>query len=129
MSANQLPRLSRPTHGWIQRSVLVLIVALLLASFAAMAPATIAAPGNLSLNKPVTVSSNENAGAVPPAAAVDGNTGTRWSSGFSDAQWIQVDLGSTQTIGRVVLNWEAAYGKGYQIQTAAVATGPWTTIY
>lgn len=124
MSANRLPLLSRPV-----RSVLVLILALLVAAFVAVAPTTIAAPGNLALNKPVTVSSNENAGAFPPTAAVDGNTGTRWSSGFSDAQWIQIDLGSTQTIGRVVLNWEAAYGKAYQIQTAAAASGPWTTIY
>src|SRR3954453_5619745 len=121
MSPNHLPRLSHPKQGWLQRSALVLILVLLVASFGVMAPTTRAAPGNLALNKPVTVSSNENVGAFPPAAAVDGNTGTRWSSGFSDAQWIQVDLGSIQTIGRVVLNWEAAYGKGYQIQTAAAA--------
>jgi hypothetical protein len=124
MSAYRLPQLNRP-----MRSVLVVILALLVASFVAVAPATIAAPGNLALNKPVTVSSSENAGAFPPAAAVDGNTGTRWSSGFSDAQWIQIDLGSAQTIGRVVLNWETAYGKAYQIQTAAAAAGPWTTIF
>ena len=29
------------------------------------------------------------------SAAVDGNTGTRWSSAFSDPQWLQVDLGAT----------------------------------
>src|SRR5262245_26002030 len=73
---------------------------------------------NLALNHPVTVSSSENAGAFPPAAAVDGNTGTRWSSAFSDPQWIRVDLGSTQNIGRVVLRWEASYGKAYQIQVS-----------
>ena len=31
-----------------------------------------------------------------PRAAFDGNTGTRWSSAFTDPQWIQVDLGSAQ---------------------------------
>ena len=29
-----------------------------------------------------------------PRAAVDGNAGTRWSSAFSDPQWLQVDLGA-----------------------------------
>jgi hypothetical protein len=29
----------------------------------------------------------------------------------------------------VVLNWEPAYATGYQIQTAASASGPWTAIY
>ena len=82
---------------------------------------------NKALNKPVTVSSTENAG-TPGSAAVDGNTGTRWSSAFSDPQWIRVDLGSTQTVTRVKLNWEAAYGKAYQIQTSTDGT-TWTTRY
>ena len=30
----------------------------------------------------------------PASAAVDGNAGTRWSSAFSDPQWLQVDLGA-----------------------------------
>ena len=30
----------------------------------------------------------------PGGAAFDGNTGTRWSSAFSDPQWLQVDLGA-----------------------------------
>jgi hypothetical protein len=82
---------------------------------------------NLALNHPATASSTENAG-TPASAAVDGNLGTRWSSAFSDPQWIQVDLGSTQTICQVVLNWEAAYGKAFQIQTSADGS-TWTTIY
>jgi chitinase len=59
---------------------------------------------------------------------VDGSTSTRWSSAYSDPQWLQVDLGATNTIGRVVLRWEAAYGKSYQIQTSNDATN-WTNIY
>jgi len=82
---------------------------------------------NLALNKPVTCSSIENTG-TPCSNAVDGNSGTRWSSAFSDPQWIRVDLGSTKPITRVKLNWEAAYGKSYQIQTSNDATN-WTTIY
>jgi hypothetical protein len=82
---------------------------------------------NVALNKPATASSIENAG-TPASAAFDGNTGTRWSSAFSDPQWIQVDLGSTQTICRVILNWETAAGKSFQIQTSPNAT-TWTTIF
>ena len=81
----------------------------------------------LSQGHPATASSLENA-SFPASNAVDGNTGTRWSSAFSDPQWIYVDLGATHTISKVVLNWEAAYGKAYQIQTSNDATN-WTTIY
>ncbi len=83
--------------------------------------------GNLALNKPVTVSSVENA-ETPGSAAVDGNTGTRWSSAFSDPQWIYVDLGAIHTVNRVKLNWEAAYGRSYTIQVSTNATG-WTNVY
>jgi hypothetical protein len=80
----------------------------------------------LSQGKPATASSVE--AAYVAANAVDGSTATRWSSAFSDPQWIYVDLGATVTISRVVLNWEAAYGKAYQIQVSNDATN-WTTIY
>jgi beta-glucanase (GH16 family) len=82
---------------------------------------------NLAQGKTATASSTEN-GSFPASAAVDGNTGTRWSSAFSDPQWLQVDLGATHSINKVVLNWEAAYGKAFQIQTSNDATN-WTTIY
>jgi hypothetical protein len=81
----------------------------------------------LSQGKPTTASSTENAG-TPASNATDGNAGTRWSSAYSDPQWIQVDLGSTQTITRVALNWEAAYATAYQIQTSANGT-TWTNVY
>jgi hypothetical protein len=45
---------------------------------------------------------------------VDGNPSARWASEWSDAQSITVDLGSVQQVGRVILSWEAAYGKGYR---------------
>ncbi len=80
----------------------------------------------LSQGKPVVVSSTE--GALVGANAVDGNTGTRWGSAFSDPQWIYVDLGATASISRVVLSWEAAYGKAYRIDVSPDASS-WTTIY
>src|SRR5689334_24711422 len=81
----------------------------------------------LSQGKPTTASSTENAG-TPATNATDGNTGTRWSSAFSDPQWLQVDLGVTASISQVVLNWQAAYAKAFQIQTSTNGS-TWTTIY
>src|SRR6185436_13070717 len=81
----------------------------------------------LSQGRPATASSTE--GGFVAANAVDGNTGTRWGSAFTNSEWIAVDLGATSTITRVVLNWEAAFASGYQIQTATSASGPWTTIF
>src|SRR5690242_1420038 len=82
---------------------------------------------NIAQGKAATASSTENAG-FPASNAVDGNTGTRWSSASSDPQWLEVDLGSSQPICQVVLQWEAAYGKAFQIQTST-DNSTWTTIY
>jgi beta-glucanase (GH16 family) len=82
---------------------------------------------NAALNQPATASSTENAG-TPASAAVDGNTGTRWSSAAADPQWLQVDLGSSQNICGVQLSWETAYAKAYQIQTSADGQN-WSTAY
>jgi Thaumatin family/F5/8 type C domain len=81
---------------------------------------------NLALNHPSLSSSNETNGTLSNLA-FDGNGGTRWSSAFTDPQWIRVDLGSTHTINRVVLRWEAAFARTYQIQTSPDGN-TWTTI-
>ncbi|MBY8877553.1 discoidin domain-containing protein [Actinacidiphila acidipaludis] len=81
----------------------------------------------LSQGRTATASSTENGSFTAPNA-VDGNTGTRWSSAFSDPQWLQVDLGATHSISKVALNWEAAYATAFQIQTSNDGT-TWTTIY
>lgn len=82
---------------------------------------------NLALNRPVAVSSVE----VPSLAgerAVDGNDGTRWASGYTDPQYISVDLGQRYEIGRVILKWETAYGKEYKIQVSNDAS-VWIDVY
>ncbi|CAA9588390.1 MAG: CBM32 / CBM47 [uncultured Truepera sp.] len=88
---------------------------------------------NLALKKPATASSTENAGYLGAAQAVDGNMTTRWASLPSDPQWLQVDLGSTQTVCGVTLVWErdAAYGKAFKIQVSNTPTDDtkWITIY
>jgi hypothetical protein len=82
---------------------------------------------NIAQGKTATASSLENA-TFPASNAVDGNTGTRWSSAFSDPQWLEVDLGSSQAICQVTLDWEAAYATGFQIQTSTDGS-TWSTIY
>ena len=81
----------------------------------------------MALGQPAVASSQEGA-SVSPQKAVDGNGSTRWSSLYSDPQWIYVDLGTTYPINHVVLKWEAAYGKAYKIQVSNNAT-TWTTVY
>ncbi|MGW2770076.1 beta-1,3-glucanase family protein [Streptomyces sp. NPDC001275] len=110
------------------RMALGLVVVLLAACFAALTPSSAqAADQLLSQGRPAVASSVEN-DTFPAGAAVDGNTGTRWSSAFFDPQWLRVDLGSVQQLTRVTLNWEAAYAKAYQIQISTDAN-TWTTVY
>jgi hypothetical protein len=72
---------------------------------------------NLALRGTATASASEGDPWLP-ANACDGDTSTRWSSGFSDAQWIRVDLGSAWQISEVVLVWEHAYGAAYRVETS-----------
>jgi hypothetical protein len=62
-----------------------------------------------------TASSVENA-TLAAAKAIDGNTGTRWSSAFSEPQWIVFDLGAQHTIKSVVFYWQNSSGKVYKVQ-------------
>jgi hypothetical protein len=105
------------------------LIAGLLVTVLTTGPAGAATCGttNIAQGKAATASSLENA-SFPASAAVDGNTGTRWSSAFSDPQWLEVDLGSSQSICQVTLDWETAYGKAFQIQVSA-DNSAWTTIY
>ena len=120
-----------PGTGRPWRAFTLLLGVLLLAALVTVprgGTAAAAAPVLLSQGRPATASSTENAG-TPASAAVDGNlTGTRWSSAFSDPQWLEVDLGSSQSISQVVLTWETAAGKAYQIQTSTDGS-TWTPVY
>ncbi|WP_239616227.1 galactose-binding domain-containing protein [Cohnella mopanensis] len=80
---------------------------------------------NLALQKTTATSANPISGGI---YAVDGDSGTRWESAYSDPQWISVDLGTPATISRVYLNWEGAYAKSYSIEVSANGTA-WTTVY
>ena len=72
---------------------------------------------NLALNSTV-IASSEESGVLNASNAVDGDYTTRWSSAFSDPQWIRVDFGNTTEVSKVVLYWEGAYATQYEIQVS-----------
>ena len=75
---------------------------------------TTCATTNAALNRPARASSEQGAD-TPARAAFDGNPGTRWSSAWRDPQVLEVDLGSSQTVCEVTLQWEGAYAKSYEL--------------
>ena len=80
--------------------------------------------------KPVKASSTyvEQGNDYRPENAVDGLTDTRWSSEFSDPQWLAVDLGAPTRFSRVVLDWEEASALSYAIQVS-LDDSAWTDVY
>ncbi len=72
---------------------------------------------NIAMNRTATASSVESS-SYPPSYAVDGNAATRWSSQFSDPQWLKVDLGAVYYIDHVSISWETAYAKEFEILTS-----------
>ncbi|MFJ8579600.1 discoidin domain-containing protein [Micromonospora sp. NPDC093277] len=85
-------------------------------------------PGGRPISEFKKVAASSWEGGNAPAAALDGRTNTRWSSEFSDPQWLRVDFGGVATVNRVVLNWEAAYATGYRLEMSNDAN-TWTSIY
>jgi len=83
---------------------------------------------DLALNQPSSASSLQSGSTYPVSAAFDENPTTRWSSAYSDPQWIEVDLGSVQNIARVWLNWENAFAQDYSLQLSSDGSN-WTTVY
>ena len=82
---------------------------------------------NLAINKQVYVSSFET-NSLLGSNAVDGIISTRWSSQFVEPSWIYIDLGNDVEINKVILRWEDAYAKKYEIQTSS-NTNTWTTVF
>ncbi|MGX1267332.1 beta-glucanase (GH16 family) [Streptomyces phaeoluteigriseus] len=67
-----------------------------------------------------------------PARAFDRDPASRWATspttGWTDPGWISVDLGATAQINKVVLQWDPAYAKSFQIQVSPNGAD-WTPIY
>ncbi|MFI6346705.1 glycoside hydrolase family 3 C-terminal domain-containing protein [Streptomyces sp. NPDC050560] len=97
------------------------------ASAASLGSAAACATTTAAVGKAATASSVQDP-AFPASAAFDGDTGTRWSSGAADPQWLQVDLGGPTALCGAELTWEAAYAKAYQIQVSDNGSD-WRDVY
>ena len=80
------------------------------------------------LTAKTAAASGSEAEAMDVKYAVDGDAGTRWASNFADDAWMTVDFGKSRQIDKVVINWEAAYGKAYQILVSEDGEN-WTAAY
>ncbi|MFI5707037.1 discoidin domain-containing protein [Kribbella sp. NPDC051620] len=80
----------------------------------------VGADTNLALNKPATASSQVN-GTQAATTATDGNANTYWESNNNAfPQWLQVDLGSVRSIGKVTLKLPPTTAWGTRSQTLSV---------
>lgn len=82
--------------------------------------------GNLALHQGASASSNDAYGAGPEAA-FDGDGATRWSSGYTDDEWLVVDLDSVLAVDSVSLSWEDAFGTGFGIDVSTDSVH-WTRV-
>ncbi|WP_220136715.1 discoidin domain-containing protein [Streptomyces himalayensis] len=80
-----------------------------------------------------TASASATESGSSPANALDWNTGTRWSTGVSqaDGQWFQVDMGSRQVFDQISFETRSGdqwdYPRGYRIQVSGDGS-TWTTV-
>ncbi|POH58513.1 family 20 glycosylhydrolase [Arthrobacter glacialis] len=84
------------------------------------APAPAASPINIARTGTATAHIVE--AAIPgnvAANALDGNTGTRWSSSAGDAGWFQVELAASGPVDNVRINWPAGAARQFTLQTSA----------
>jgi hypothetical protein len=125
----------QPAFGWaVSGGGTISATGLFTAGIAAGGPYTVTATaGSLSGTASVTVtttvassklaiasataSSVENAGTLA-SYAIDGNAGTRWSSAFTNSEWITFDLGAPRNVTAAVFVWEAAAGQDYKVQAS-----------
>ncbi|SDT58546.1 discoidin domain-containing protein [Actinoplanes derwentensis] len=82
---------------------------------------------NLALRAAVSASDSEGSHWLPQYAC-DGDPVSRWSSGFTDAQWLKVDLRERWQLSQIVLSWENAYAIAYRVETSADGKS-WQRVY
>ncbi len=86
--------------------------------------------GNLALNRPVTDSGHSDV--YVAGNAVDGNTSTYWEGANAFPQTLTTDLGSAQSLGRLVLDLPPSSAWGARTETLSVLgstdNSTWTTL-
>lgn len=108
------------------RTALIAKIPIILRLIATVLMGNLSAQTNLALNKPASASSIQKDLHIP-GNAVDGidlsgrrtwYTATRWSSDKDldgDDSWFMVDLENTHTINHVVIKWEWAFARSFDI--------------
>ena len=84
-------------------------------------------PPNAALNKLLTASSWQGAGATPDLAD-DADATTAWTAAAADGQWLMADLGTAYRLTGAVIRWGAVYAAAYQLQVSSDAAS-WTTAF
>lgn len=88
---------------------------------------------NLALNQPVTVSSSQDSG-HDGSMAVDGDMSTFWKTARAKgknklpSEGITIDIGTSVSVGKVVLEWNDNFATDYRIQVSENNI-IWTTVF
>src|SRR5258708_6124348 len=114
-----------PRRAYASGVVLALVAGLL--GLGSQQAAHAAADANIAVGAEATASSVQGAD-TSASAAVDGDPTTRWSSAWSDPQWLQLDLGADASISGLSISWEAAFATAYHIEVSSDAT-TWSQVY
>ncbi|WP_202795238.1 beta-N-acetylglucosaminidase domain-containing protein [Janibacter sp. HTCC2649] len=72
-------------------------------------------------------STEQNLDRLAPRFVNDGDPSTRWASGYTDTEWVQVRLAQPTVVRAVTVSWEAACANAYEIQTSTDGT-TWTPL-
>ena len=73
------------------------------------------------------VSTEAESGDVLNTYAVDANPDTRYASKAQDDAYFYIDLGNTEKINKIVIDWESAYASEYKLQLSMDAI-TWTDV-
>ncbi|MEJ1199925.1 MULTISPECIES: beta-N-acetylglucosaminidase domain-containing protein [unclassified Streptomyces] len=83
---------------------------------------------NLALTGTASASSVEqDLDRLAPRYVNDGLVGTRWASGYSDDEWVRIELAAPTKVAAVTLAWENACATEYAVQTSQDGA-EWTTV-
>lgn len=80
--------------------------------------------GNLALGKTASASRQESG--YEAAKAFDGSLSSRWWARSTATQWLRVDLGTSTSVSKVVIDWHSDYARDFSIQVSSDGSN-WTT--
>ena len=76
----------------------------------------------------IATSSGNEDDSLSPENAVDGNLYSRWSSPWSDPQWLEIDLKKEKMIDGFTIIWETAFARAFVIEASKDGV-TWQNVY